>query len=84
VFLRFTGERKPIYADLTGLASIDLISRSLRRARRRAGAGAMVTVAEMLPGPDQVWLTDAEGLRYTAELRLVVADQKMADRQQEG
>ena len=33
VFCRFTGERKPIYADLTSLASIDLISRSLRRAR---------------------------------------------------
>ena len=27
VFLRFTGERKPIYADLTSLASIDLIAR---------------------------------------------------------
>ena len=79
VFVRFTGERKPVYADLTSLASIDLISRSLRRARRNAGADATVTVTEMLPTPDQAWLTDAQGLRYTSELRMVAVDQKMAD-----
>jgi hypothetical protein len=79
VFVRFTGEPKPVYADLTSLASIDLISRSLRRARRHAGADATVTVVEMLPAPDQAWLTDAQGLRYTSELRMVAVDQKMAD-----
>ena len=78
VFCRFTGERKPIYADLTSLASIDLISRSLRRARRYAGADATVTVTEMLPAPDQAWLTDAQGQRYTTELRVVAVDQKAA------
>jgi hypothetical protein len=76
VFLRFTGERKPIYADLTSLASIDLISRSLRRSRRNAGVDATVTVAEMLPTPDQAWLADAEGQRYSAELRMVAVDQR--------
>jgi len=84
VFLRFTGERKPIYADLTSLASIDLIARSLRRARRSAGAEATVTVTEMLPTPDQAWLTDARGLRYSAELRVVAVDQAAADQKQEG
>jgi Lantibiotic dehydratase, N terminus len=84
VFVRFTGERKPVYADLTSLASIDLISRSLRRARRQAGADATVTVVEMLPAPDQAWLTDAQGLRYTSELRMVAVDQKMADQEEEG
>ncbi|HST50124.1 amino acid adenylation domain-containing protein [Jatrophihabitans sp.] len=76
VFLRFTGERKPIYADLTSLASIDLIARALRRCRRAAGADATVSVVEMLPTPDQAWLADAQGRRYSAELRMVVADQK--------
>ena len=84
VFVRFTGERKPIYADLTSLASIDLISRSLRRARRQAGADATVTIVEMLPAPDQAWLTDAQGLRYTSELRMVAVDQKMAGQEEEG
>jgi len=84
VFMRFTGERKPIYADLTSLASVDLISRSLRRSCRNAGADATVTVTEMLPTPDQAWLTDAQGQRYTAELRMVALDQKMANQKQEG
>jgi hypothetical protein len=79
VFCRFTGERKPIYADLTSLASIDLIARAVRRARRSAGAGATVTVTEMLPAPDQAWLTDAEGQRFTTELRVVAVDLKAAD-----
>jgi amino acid adenylation domain-containing protein len=84
VFLRFAGERKPIYADLTSLASIDLISRSLRRSRRKAGPDATLTVVEMLPAPDQAWLTDAQGQRYTAELRMVAVDQRAADQAQEG
>jgi hypothetical protein len=84
VFCRFTGERKPIYADLTSLASIDLISRAVRRARRDGGDHATVTVSEMLPAPDQVWFTDAQGQRYTAELRMVAVDQKTADQKQEG
>jgi hypothetical protein len=74
VFLRFTGERKPIYADLTSLASIDLLCRGLRRARRNVGQGATVAITEMLPAPDQAWLFDADGQRYTAELRMVATD----------
>ena len=70
--------------DLTSLASIDLIARSLRRARRNAGADATVTVVEMLPAPDQAWLTDGQGQRYSAELRMVAVDQKTADQKQEG
>ena len=84
VFMRFTGERKPIYADLTSLASIDLISRSLRRSRRAAGAEATVTVSEMMPTPEEAWLTDTGGQRYTSELRMVAVDQRTADQKQEG
>ncbi|MBB4962604.1 non-ribosomal peptide synthetase [Micromonospora polyrhachis] len=73
VFLRCAGERKPVYADLTSLASIDLVSRSIRRARRHGGDEAVVSVTEMLPAPDQLWLTGPDG-RYTAELRVVAVD----------
>jgi hypothetical protein len=84
VFLKFSGEKKPIYADLTSLASIDLISRSLRRSRRTVGAAATVNVVEMMPTPDQAWLTDAQGQHYTSELRMVAVDQLAAVRKQEG
>jgi hypothetical protein len=30
----------------------------------------------MLPDPDHAWLPDAEGRRYTSELRLVAVDLK--------
>ncbi|MEU6073739.1 amino acid adenylation domain-containing protein [Micromonospora sp. NPDC047074] len=73
VFLRCAGERKPVHADLTSLASVDLVSRSVRRARRHAGDDARVAVVEMLPAPDQLWLTGPDG-RYTAELRVVAVD----------
>ncbi|MFG1780658.1 amino acid adenylation domain-containing protein [Micromonospora sp. NPDC049048] len=72
VFLRCAGERKPVHADLTSLASVDLVSRSVRRARRHAG-DTTVSVVEMLPAPDQLWLTGPDG-RYTAELRVVAVD----------
>jgi amino acid adenylation domain-containing protein len=78
VFLRSAGERKPVYADLTGLASVDLVARSVRRARRHAGDAAAVTLTEMLPAPDQLWLTDAEDRRYSAELRVVAVDRRVS------
>ncbi|HEX8768546.1 MAG TPA: hypothetical protein VF714_09260, partial [Jatrophihabitans sp.] len=84
VFLRTTGERKPVYADLTSLASIDLLSRALRRSRRDAGPEATLTVVEMLPAPDQAWLADAQGRRYSAELRVVAVDQKSPTPKQGG
>jgi len=72
VFVRCAGERKPVYADLTSLASIDLVSRAVRRARTREDA--MVSVVEMVPGPDELWLTDSDGRHYAAELRVVAVD----------
>jgi hypothetical protein len=38
------------------------------------GAGASITVSEMIPGLEQVWLPDASGGRYTSELRIVAVD----------
>lgn len=73
VFVRCAGERKPVHVDLTSLASVDLLARSVRRARGHDGHGAVVTVVEMLPTPDQLWLTGPDG-RYTAELRVVAVD----------
>jgi hypothetical protein len=84
VFFKFEGEKKPIYADLTSLASVDLIARSLRRSRRTVGPDATVNVVEMMPAPDQAWLTDGQGRHYTSEVRMVAVDQKAAVRKQEG
>jgi amino acid adenylation domain-containing protein len=76
VFLRTEGESKPVFIDLASLSSIELLSRSVRRARSNAGDNASVNISEMMPSPDQLWLTDAEGHRYTSELRICAADQR--------
>ncbi|MEV0729462.1 lantibiotic dehydratase [Polymorphospora sp. NPDC050346] len=73
VFVRATGEKKPVHVDLTSLASVEVLARMVRRADRTAGSEARVTVTEMLPAPDQMWLADADGRRYSAELRFVAA-----------
>jgi hypothetical protein len=44
------------------------------RRLRRSGAGRL-TVTEMLPTPEQTWLTDDAGNRYTAELRFVAVEE---------
>jgi len=66
-------DSKPFLLDLDSLASVDLLARAVRRA-----AGGQVTVTEMLPEPDRLWLTDAAGDRYTAELRMVAVDRRHA------
>ncbi|GIF62820.1 hypothetical protein Ais01nite_08550 [Asanoa ishikariensis] len=62
-------ERKPVVVDFRSLALVNLLAKSVRRTVR-ADQGT-VTLTEMLPDIDQLWLTDAEGARYTAELRVV-------------
>jgi hypothetical protein len=73
VFALSPGELKPIYVDFDS----PILTRILCRQLRRAAAdfpGRPARFTEMLPGPDDCWLTDEEGQRYTSELRLVAVD----------
>jgi hypothetical protein len=62
-------ERKPVAVDFRSLPLVNLLAKSIRRSAEE-GAGA-VTISEMLPDVDQLWLRDADGRRYVAELRIV-------------
>ncbi|WP_049876244.1 lantibiotic dehydratase [Sorangium cellulosum] len=75
IFLKSPFEAKPYYADLDSPIFVDTIAKILRRASE-LDASAKVSVAEMLPSIDDLWLTDADGKRYTCELRLVTFDAK--------
>ncbi|MEV7226381.1 amino acid adenylation domain-containing protein [Polymorphospora sp. NPDC051019] len=74
VFVKTPVEKKPFHLDLASLASVDVFCRAVRRTVDGAGDTATLRLSEMLPGPEQSWLTDAEGRRRTAELRLVAVD----------
>lgn len=78
LFMRTTGEKKPVFLDLSSLVSIDLLCRAVRRSIRDAGETATLTLSEMLPGPDDLWFTGSDGRRRTAELRLVAVDDRAA------
>ena len=72
VFARVPGEMKPIYVDLSSPVSVDMLVRFAAAARR-------VTLSEMFPGPDGLWLRDAEGQSYTSELRCIAVDPQPFD-----
>jgi hypothetical protein len=69
VFALADGEPKPVYVDFESRALVSILARFVR-----AGSGGTVRFSEMLPGPDQSWLLDADGRRYTSELRLTAID----------
>jgi DNA-directed RNA polymerase subunit K/omega len=67
VFIRIPEERKPVFVDLTSPLYVDILAKLARRASR-------LTVSEMLPGVDDLWLPDGDGQLYTCELRLTTVD----------
>ncbi len=69
-FVRVPVERKPMAVDFRSLPLVNLLAKSIRRTAA-AGPGD-VTITEMLPDLDRLWLRDALGRRYTAELRMVM------------
>jgi hypothetical protein len=72
VFVKSPVEVKPYYVDFDSLVSVRQLEKLVRKTQEQ-GAGS-VQITEMLPRPDQAWLPDAEGGRYTSEFRFVVLD----------
>ena len=71
-------EKKPFFVDLASLLSIDLLARFIHQSQMTCSGDTLVSVTEMLPDPDHLWLSDSAGNRYTSELRLVAVDQSPA------
>jgi hypothetical protein len=76
VFARTVFERKPFYVDFCSPLLIDNLVHTLRRAVLESEPGDQVTIdiVEMLPGPDDLWLSDSLGRAYTSEFRFVAVD----------
>lgn len=67
VFVKVSFEQKPWFVDFHSSISVDALAKLLRRGTKEK---AVINLTEMLPTPQQCWLTDAEGNRYTSELRI--------------
>jgi Lantibiotic dehydratase, N terminus len=73
VFALSPGETKPVYVDFDSPVLTRILCRQLRRAAAEA-PGQPARFTEMLPAPQDCWLADEHGQRYTSELRLVAVD----------
>jgi hypothetical protein len=71
VFCRTNRERKPYLIDLASVLSADLVGHVVKDSSR-------VSAEEMRPGPDQLWLRDDQGCRYTSELRMQLVGREVA------
>jgi len=58
--------------------SVAIFAKMVRLSRELGGPAAPISLSEMLPDPDHLWLPDVEGQRYTSELRMVALDQVKA------
>jgi Lantibiotic dehydratase, N terminus len=73
-FVRTPRHPKPFYVDFAAPVLVDNLARAIRRVGQEPGDGAWLEVVEMLPSPDELWLTLAGDGRYTSELRTVAVD----------
>jgi len=73
VFVKTPIERKPFYLDLESPVLVEIFAKAVRQAAK-AAPDASVVLSEMLPEHGRLWLPDAQGNRYTCELRMVAVD----------
>jgi hypothetical protein len=67
VFVRPSNEIKPFFVDFHSPTFVEHFAKLSANA-------VTLDVSEMLPTPEQAWLTDRDGHRYTSELRMVAVD----------
>ena len=79
LFAKSPLERKPMYLDTESPTLARILCRHIRRATAETPR-ARFRFTEMLPTPDQCWLTDPEGNNYVSELRLVAVDRRSHQR----
>ena len=74
VFFKAPVEPKPCYLDFESPILVDIFCKMVRRTQEAGHADGRIQISEMLPRPDQIWLTDAANNRYSSEFRIVAVD----------
>ena len=59
-FVKSSLEVKPFYVDLESPVLVEILCRAIRRMNSSSNGSEELIVSEMLPGPQQLWLRDAE------------------------
>lgn len=87
VFVKVPWENKPFFVDFDSIAFVRALAKQIRGAWRTGVAPETeISVSEMLPSFDHLWLRDADGRKYTSELRMVAIhrDDVRSSEQREG
>jgi hypothetical protein len=72
IFVKVPWENKPFFVDLRSPASVRMLAKQVRGAiRNGVDLSTEISVSEMLPSFEDLWLTDSAGRKYTSELRMV-------------
>jgi hypothetical protein len=74
MFAKVPVEKKPFFLDMDSQLFVELFARTVRRSVEAGFDDATFTLSEMVPDFNHTWLPDAEGRRYTCELRSVAVD----------
>jgi hypothetical protein len=75
VFVKSPVETKPFYVDFASPVFVEILASCARRTIRDApDENPTLTITEMMPSPEELWLGDAHGNRYTSELRFAASD----------
>lgn len=69
-FYKVPTETKPSFVDFASPALVNVLATHVRQ----LAPDDSVSLSEMLPDLNEAWLADDTGSRYTAELRMVVAE----------
>jgi hypothetical protein len=65
LFVQTPAEPKPVYIDMRNYFALELLA-------HLAGQSETISLVEMCPGPEQLWLEDADG-HYCCEFRTVLS-----------
>ena len=74
VYAKAVIENKPVYVDFDSAIYVDLLAKLIRRTCEFDDSDEPLVITEMVPTLDRTWLEDAEGERYTSELRIAAVD----------
>jgi hypothetical protein len=71
VYVKTALETKPVFVDLESPVYVRMLARLVRAAQEHVAGEVPVTVTEMYPAFDQLWLPGPHGETYTSELRII-------------
>lgn len=75
VFTKTPIEIKPTYLDFDSPILIEMFAKTVRQSAEANDGAVLISMSEMIPNHEQIWLPDAHGNRYTSEFRIVAVDQ---------